>query len=176
MIKKHWLLIFALAFSACSSDQKPETTGKQAYFDLQGYFKKEIARLQKINPWVNKTVETNGRAEHKNIKIADWTQELAIFVDADINKTSWRGSFNVSKTDSTQRFTSDNKKIRIKELAITNKGAQIKRIQILVAVKNILYTSTDTLIYCPDSLYEIKKQQKIRLLSQKNYSIVGKLK
>ncbi|SEQ94966.1 hypothetical protein [Pedobacter rhizosphaerae] len=176
MVKKYWLCIFVLAFSACSSDKQPENTDNQAYFDLPGYFKKEIARLQKIDPQVNKTVVTNGRSEQKNIKIADWAQELAIFVDADINKTSWRGSFSVSKTDSTQRFTSDNKKIRIKELAITNKGTQIKRIEILVAVKNILYTSTDTLIYCPDSLYEIKKQQKIKLLSQKNYAIVGKLK
>lgn len=176
MIKKHWLLLLIPAFAACNLDNPSDHKHHKAYFDLEGYFKKEIARLQKANLVVNKTVITNGQAERKSLKIKNWKQELGIFVDADINKTSWNGSFNVTKTDSVQRFISDNKKIKVKQVEIASAGSKIKRIEIWIAVKNILYTSTDTLVYFPDSLYEIRKQQKIRLLSQKNYTVLGKLK
>jgi len=46
----------------------------------------------------------------------------------------------------------------------------------VISNKNILYSSGDTLVYYPDSLYEIRKHQKIKLLAQKTYQITGKLK
>ncbi|WP_316845996.1 hypothetical protein [Pedobacter psychrodurus] len=176
MVKKLYLLVFALALFSCNQRKEAEANTDLLYFDLKGYFEKEITRLQKLNPDVNKTVSINGAAENKTAKIADWTKELAIFVNADINKTSWKGSFKIKEQNGVDSYTSDNKKIPIKKVSITWKGQKAGKIEIIIDNKNILYRSLDTLTYYPDSLYSIKNQQKIRLLNEKKYSIVGKLK
>jgi len=176
MVKKLFIPVFALALFSCNQQKEAEANTSLSYFDVKGYFGKEISRLQRLNPDVNKTVSINGTAEHKKAKITDWTKELAIFVNADINKTSWKGSFKTKEQDGVDIYTSDNKKIPIKKISITWKGQKAGKIEIIINNKNILYQSQDTLIYCPDSLYEIKKQQKIRLLKEKKYSVIGKLK
>ncbi|KQM77290.1 hypothetical protein ASE74_18795 [Pedobacter sp. Leaf216] len=176
MVKKLYFLVFALALFSCNQRKEAEANTDLLYFDVKGYFEKEINRLQKLNPEVNKTVSINGAAENKIAKIANWTKELAIFVNADINKTSWKGSFKIKEQNGVDSYISDNKKIPIKKVSITWKGEKADKIEIIVDNKNILYRSLDTLTYFPDSLYSIKKQQKIRLLNEKKYSIVGKLK
>ncbi|WP_231427366.1 hypothetical protein [Pedobacter sp. Leaf250] len=130
--------------------------------------------MQKLNPIINKTVTVNGELEKKEIKINDWKKELAIFSNADINRKSWRGSFAFKEKNGVDIYTSDNKKIPVKKVSITWNGEKAKRIEIIIANKNILFQSNDTLNYYPDSLYDIKKEQKIRLLNEKKYSITGK--
>jgi len=176
MVKKLYILVLALALFSCNQRKEAEANTDLLYFDIKGYFGKEISRLQRLNPIVNKTVSVNGAAESKTAKIADWAKELAIFVNADINKTSWKGSFKTKEQDGVDIYTSDNKKIPIKKVSITWNGQKAGKIEIIIDNKNILYQSQDTLTYCPDSLYTIKKQQKIRLLKEKKYSVIGKLK
>ncbi|MFF5382854.1 hypothetical protein [Pedobacter suwonensis] len=176
MIKKLFIPVFALALFSCNQRKAAEANTNLAYFDIKGYFEKEISRLQKLNPVVNKSVSVDGTVENKNVKIADWTKELAIFVNADINKTSWKGSFKTNQENGVDIYTSDHKKIPIKKVSITWKGQKAGKIEIIIDNKNILYQSQDTLTYCPDSLYSIKKHQKIRLLKNKRYSVTGKLK
>jgi len=174
MCKKFYIVVFALVFFSCNQRKESEANTNLLYFDIKGYFGKEINRLQKLTPTVKKTVSVNGAVEDKSIKINDWNKELAIFVDADINKTSWKGSFNSSKTDTTENFISTNKKIPVKNISIQRKGNQVLKLEIIIANQNILYSSNDTLTYYPDSLYQIKKQQKIELLKVKNYQISGR--
>ncbi|WP_343522416.1 hypothetical protein [Pedobacter sp.] len=176
MIKKISILLFALAFFSCKQRKEAEAKTDLQYFDIKGYFDKEISRLQKLNPVVNKTVNVNGTAESKTSKMASWAKELAIFVNADINKASWKEGFKATQLDGTEAYTSDNKKIPVKKVSITRNGSEIQKIEILIDNKNILYQSQDTLTYFPDSLYSIRKHQKIRLLKEKKYSITGKLK
>jgi len=176
MIKKLVILVFALAMFSCNQRKEAEANTDLLYFDVKGYFGKEISRLQRLKPIVNKTVSVNGTAENKTAKITDWAKELAIFVNADINKTSWKGSFKTTAQNGVDIYTSDNRKIPVKKVSITWNGQKAGKIEIIIDNKNILYQSQDTLTYCPDSLYAIKKQQKIRLLKEKKYSVIGKLK
>jgi 2-hydroxy-3-keto-5-methylthiopentenyl-1-phosphate phosphatase len=176
MIKKLFIPVFAIALFSCNQRKEAEANTDLVYFDIKGYFEKEISRLQKLNPVVNKIVSVNGAVESKSSKIADWSKELTIFVNADINKTSWKGSFKTVKQNETEVYTSDSKKIPIKKISVTQHGQQVDKIEIIIDNKNILYQSQDTLTYCPDSLYSIKKQQKIRLLKDKKYSVIVKLK
>jgi len=176
MVKKLFFPVFALALFSCNQQKEAEINTSLSYFDVKGYFGREISRLQRLNPDVDKTVSINGIGENKKAKIADWTKELAIFVNADINKTSWKGSFKSKEQNGVDIYTSDNKKIPVKKISVTWKGQKAGKIEIIIDNKNILYQSQDTLIYCPDSLYKIKKQQKIRLLKEKKYSVIGKLK
>ncbi|WP_225869617.1 hypothetical protein [Pedobacter psychroterrae] len=155
--------------------QKNELT----YFDLKGYFEQESIRLSKAAPLIVKTVRVNDSSETKTTRIADWRKELEIFKDADINKTAWKGLFKITKVNGDQQYTTDNEKIPVKELTIIYKKGStqlnaLKGFRIVVKNINLLYHSTDTLIYYPDSIYQVKKAQNILFLSDKRYQISGK--
>lgn len=175
MTKKIYFLIIALALFSCKQENKTKANIKPLYFDLKLYFEKEIKRLQQLHPNVDKKVSVNGSVEQKKTKISNWDKELAIFINADINKASWNGSFKHSKTNYSDTYISDNRKIPIKSLKVDYKGNKISKIAITIENTNILFHSVDTLTYYPDSLYEIKKRQKIKLLKEKNYTITGKI-
>ncbi|RDC55400.1 hypothetical protein DU508_17670 [Pedobacter chinensis] len=174
MTKKIYIMLFALALFSCNQKNESEANTDLLYFDLKGFFEQEIVRLEKLNPTVNKAVSVNETPENKNVKITDWKKELAIFVNADINKASWRGSFKINKENNADIYVSNNKKIPVKKVHIEKQGLKVSKIEILIANTNILFQSHDTLSYYPDSLYEIKKQQKIKLLSEKKYKVIGK--
>jgi len=174
MAKKIYILLFALVLFSCNQKNETRANTDLLYFDLKGFFEQEMVRLEKLNPTVDKTVSVNGTIENKKVKITNWKKELAIFINADINKASWRGSFNISKENNTDIYVSNNKKIPVKRVHIEKQGLKVSKIEIVISHTNILFQSQDTLSYYPDSLYEIKKQQKIKLLSEKKYKIIGK--
>lgn len=176
MTNKKYLLIFALALFSCNQQDASKANIKPAYFDLKGYFQQEILRLKSQNTLINKTVSVNGETEQKRVAIDNWEKELTIFINADINKASWNGSFAHSKKENKDLYLSNSKKIPVKQVVIVKNGEKVNQVNIIVANNNILYHSIDTLTYIPDSLYEIKKTQKIRFLGEKRYNIIGKWK
>ncbi len=167
-----YFCLLALFFS-CSLKEEKKATDK-LYFDLEGYFTKEAARLAKENPTITKTVMVNDKVEKKQLKLENWKQEFGSFIGADINKASWKGSFRISKNENLAIFSSENEKIPVKKVEITYQNKAIRSIKILIATTNILYTSGDLLTYYPDSLYEIKKTQQIKLMKEKRYQVIGK--
>ncbi|QPH39615.1 hypothetical protein [Pedobacter endophyticus] len=175
MTKNLYVLLFASILFSCT-EKKTEANNKLLYFDLQGYFKKESLRMKKANPSVFKTVSINGATESKKIKIADWEREFAVFINADINKASWKGSFQTNVADSKISYITNNKKIPVKKVTIARRDSTVSMVQIIIHNKNVLFQSNDTLTYYPDSLYDISKKQKIRILNEKNYKITGRLK
>ncbi|TCC89506.1 hypothetical protein EZ428_17600 [Pedobacter frigiditerrae] len=167
-------LVILLAFS-CNLKDKDKANAKP-YFDLAGYFKKEAIRLSKTNPILNKTVFINGKEEQKNINIKNWDQEFKSFIDADINKASWNGSFNATIAGGLTTYTSHSEKIPVKKLEISLENNRLTSIKVYITNANDLYTSQDSLSYYPDSLYQIKKTQHIKLMETKQYRITGKFK
>jgi len=162
---------FSLLMGCGNTEQQQKVP--QKYFDLKGYFLQEAARLNKTKPLVLKTVALNNDIESKKLHIEDWNKELANFSDADINKSAWQGFFTVVKKEKEEVYTSNNDKVAVKELTVILKNNKISGIKILLKTSNYIYQSTDTLSYFPDSLYEIRKTQKIRLLNTKKYNIKG---
>ncbi len=166
------LLIFC---SACTFKEQDKLDSK-TYFDVSGYFKGEAARLTKANLPVDKIVMVNGKMEEKKITITNWEKEFDLFISSDINKASWKGAFNTVKSDSITTYTSNSDKISVKKVEVVYQNEKIKAIKIFVTNTNNLYTSKDTLSYYPDSLYQIKKIQSIKLMDEKKYQITGKFK
>src|SRR5882757_7054826 len=83
-----------LLFSACRPDVE-ENGDALKYFDIKGYFTKDIARLNKLNRPVFKTVSHNGVTESKTVHIDNWGHELDLFLGADINKPAWKNSYTI---------------------------------------------------------------------------------
>lgn len=146
------------------------------YFDIKGYFEKEADRLLKLNLSISKTVSVNQEDEQKKVRIKDYKKELSAFISSDINKASWRGAFVELKNSNLTSYRTDNAKIPVKKIEITYDESSISSIRIIAETTNILYASRDTLIYYPDSLYQIKKTQKIKWLKEKSYKVIGQFK
>ncbi|SEA01229.1 hypothetical protein [Pedobacter hartonius] len=169
-----FLLLIVLLFGACNSAAPKKQTSALQYFDLKGYMEKEVKRLKQMNPEIDKTVMVNNAEEHRKLKITDWQKELSAFSDADINKSAWEELFKLHKAKDSETYLSDNDKVPVKSLVVEYRNGRIYKIEVLNSNSNTLYTSNDTLSYFPDSLYEIRKTQHIRLLNGKNYRITGR--
>jgi hypothetical protein len=171
---RNFSLFCVLAMFASCNLKSNEKQTTHAYFSINDYFKNEVLRLSKNNPSILKTVVVSGKAEQKTLQIKNWQQELSSFTDADINKASWKGSFLLAKTDTSEIYTSQSDKIPVKKLIVVKENDKVKRIKIFLVNENNLYTSNDSLVYIPDDFYEIKKTQKIKLMDNKKYVIQGK--
>ena len=164
-----------LVASSCESNRK--VAKRYSYFDLEGFFQREISRLQKLNPKVSKTVVKNTEAENRELRINDWEEELSLFTASDINKPAWKGSYKKSEKMGEILYTAIDPKLRTERLLIRrNKNGKVHHISIINKVSNSLYSSKENLTYYPDSLYEIRKEQKVRLLGSNKYTVTGRLK
>lgn len=171
-MRKYAFLMAVFLFS-CGNPEQPKQETAGTYFDLKGYFNKEAQALNRRGPMVKKSVVVNDKAEEKQLKVTDWQKELSIFIDADINKPAWKGEFKVSNNTNGSTYRSNNDQVPVKQVDIIRQGETVKWITILIHNSNYLYSSTDTLSYYPDSLYQIRKSQQIKLLSPKRYRITG---
>lgn len=171
-------VVLILALSACSSDNtgNPQTaTHSLPYFSLAGYFEKEAVRLQQQNPEISKTVAKDGEEEQKNIHVADWEKEFALFIDADINKPAWQNSYRVDSIGFSITYTSTDSTLRTKEIYVEKSASDnVKHIRITNRVDNMLYQTNEQLDYYVDSLYQISKQQQVRIIGKSHYAVTGK--
>src|SRR5690349_9757697 len=96
--RKHYTLLLLTIFllsglNGCKPEVK-QGNGSLKYFDLKKYFTAEALRLTKQHPVVLKTANYNGQQQTRHTPIKDWSRELALFTESDINKASWKDSYS----------------------------------------------------------------------------------
>ncbi|MDB5156998.1 MAG: hypothetical protein JWR50_1705 [Mucilaginibacter sp.] len=168
-----FLLCVVTLLPSCKPDAIQDSAPN--YFDLKGYFNKEILRLSKHNHPVLKTVTHNDISETKKVNISKWDLELNLFIQSDINKPAWRDSYTVQNTGNAIFYRAKTPDLKTRLIVVNKKDNKIKWILIYNSTKNILYQTTEKLSYFPDSVYIIQKYQKVRLLGANNYVIKGTL-
>ncbi|HCN82710.1 MAG TPA: hypothetical protein DIT07_03695 [Sphingobacteriaceae bacterium] len=169
------LFFISVSFTFCTKEGQPDNSSK-AYFDLKGFFKNEAEYLQKKNPLINKTIAKNDLKESKKVSIRNWVNELELFAASDINKSAWKDLYEVKNSQNSTQYLAKDGKLRTRKIIIDKSSVgKIKHIFILNQVANNLYSSTEELNYYPDSLYSIRKKQKILIIGDNNYSITGDL-
>lgn len=183
MTKIRIVLCLFLTISLFSCSQKEaELSNEEYFFSLKNYFEKEAERLTKQHALVLKEVKRNAESEEKGIEIQDWKKEFGLFIESDINKLSWKDSYqeNIRKNASGERDTliyrSMDPELRTQEIMIVKDKKQIKEIAIKNSIKNYLYSSVEKLKYYPDSLYEINKKQDVIILGSNDYYISGRFR
>lgn len=156
--------------SGCRPDIK-----NNGAFDLSGYLKKDAALLKKLNKPVTKTVYHNGTSETKTVHISDWEQELGLFIDADINKPTWRSNYDVTAEDSllVYRAKDKDKDLKVRYLLINRSKQKVRWILIYTKTENMLYKTNQKLTYFPDSLYSIEIVQHVKLNGTNVYKVQG---
>lgn len=167
--------VLALSVWSCNdSDNASTALPPTPYFSLADYFGQEAVRLQQSSPEINKTVSKNGEREEKKIQVADWQNEFALFIDADINKPAWQNSYRVDSTAAMVTYTSTDPTLRTKEIRVEkSKAGMVTHIRITNQVNNMLYRTDEQLDYYVDSLYRIDKRQQVRIIGESHYTIIG---
>ncbi|WP_449047388.1 hypothetical protein [Parapedobacter sp.] len=168
--------LLLLTMSSCSSDSGSRSVQSQPtpYFSLAEYFEKEAARLQQHNPEIIKTVAKDGAEERKTIHVVDWKKELALFMDADINKPAWRNSYRVNRDGLSVTYTSTDSALRTRKIRVERSDeGTVTHIHVTNQVSNMLYKTSEQLDYYVDSLYRITKQQHVRIIGKSHYAVAG---
>lgn len=145
------------------------------YFDLKAFFRSDSARLAGLNPPVVKTVVHNGTVETKTVHIGNWSQELNLFIQSDINRPAWKNSYSVSISDSAVIYKALTPELKTRRIIIKKAGEKVQWVLIYNHTKNLLYETSEKLSYFPDSLYLIEKTQHVRLMGRNDYKVQGTL-
>jgi hypothetical protein len=164
-------IILISLFSSCKPDVK-ETKGTLTFFDIKGYFKADSARLSKTG-MITKSVMHNGATETKKVHIDNWGREFELFSNSDINRPAWRSSYRVSNGKDLTVYEALLPDLKTRRILIGKKDDKVKWILIYNHTKNLLYENVEKLTYFPDSIYQIDKSQKVRLLGKNLYMIKG---
>lgn len=168
---KYTLILFLLILSACNQPKEKEL---KTYFDLKGYFDSEAQRLTKSKPLIKKTVARNDATETRALKDINWETELSLFAESDINKPAWKDSYKMSKHGNKTIYLATDKDLKTREINVTrDPQGKIKKVLIRNQTDNMLYSSAEQLVYIPDSVYEISKQQHVAIIGNNRYFING---
>jgi hypothetical protein len=84
-------------FCSLVSCRQEETRddGPKTYYDLKGFIENQIVYLNEKKPEVSKTAILGSKREVSKTREVDWKKELELFVQADINKPSYRQSYEI---------------------------------------------------------------------------------
>ncbi|QNH62387.1 hypothetical protein [Hymenobacter sediminicola] len=90
-----------LLLAACGPEEatvRPNPANRKPdYFDVKGLLDGQVARLNQQQPVVEKQVQLrNGTTDTTRVTKTDWSKELQIFYQADINKPALRGAYSKS--------------------------------------------------------------------------------
>ncbi len=173
MSKNILVLSFLIILSACQSEPKVEIDNSAiTFFDLEAFFEKEIKDFpyQKIK----KTVTLNGKAQTKELTDFDMKKELAIFINSNINKSSWKDKYKVVETANQITYEATVEKLKIRKIIIDKDRGEVIKIRISTNASQRIFTAEKELIYEPSKGYSIKNHQDVVASGETNMEIVVK--
>ncbi|GAB4028257.1 hypothetical protein [Spirosoma koreense] len=139
-----FFLLFTLVASSCTDST--QQTQPNVYYDVLGFVKRQIADLSAKHPTVNKAVSINENQNRQTTREIDWSRELELFTQADINKPALRSSYQIIRPDSlTYRYQLKNPEdqltVRSLTVRLDAQTHQPSRIEAILQTKNPLYSS-----------------------------------
>jgi hypothetical protein len=157
------LFLFATFINSCTSD--PTGNGMvHTFYNLKGYFKEEVERLEKENKELNKTILKDGNEESIRVKDVDWNTELLSFATADINKPALYSAYQTDSTISgnqlTVHYSARDSTPLIREITIKFKNNRPDTITITRVMSNSYVYSTEIMNYYGDGNFEINVDNK----------------
>lgn len=175
-----FVVILAASLAGCVEPAKKVSS---KYADIAGFVKAQQARLTSAHALLVKTGGTNGKLETVKLDSVNWAHELDPFLQADINKPSWQGFFQVdsSKTGDTILYsyqaTKDEltvRSLKVKYVAgqgIRSFNAKVDKRSVLSDVNLDLYMSVES----DGSLsYKTNASQKVVLQDSGLVTVIGR--
>ncbi|MGM9506240.1 hypothetical protein ACS5NO_00900 [Larkinella sp. GY13] len=181
MMKFSYGLVFILALAACSNPTKEAPAG--TYYDLKSYIEQQISQLKSQQPTVLKQAGFGDEKEQQTTKDIDWSRELDLFLQADINKQAYQASYLKNRPDSLtyEYVLKPGEKLPVQVLRIELDSAtrQPRLIKATLRTKNSLYESERNVWLESENgavkRYHLEGFQQLAWLDQKRFLIDGKL-
>lgn len=137
------LVLSGLVMNCDNSAQQAKQP--DVYYDVASFVKGQIELLNKVKPTVSKVLDIKGEQQTQNTAAVNWSRELELFTQADINKPAFRSSYLVSRPDSlTYRYTlKPGEKLTVQSLSVQlDSGThQPRKIEAVLTTTNPLYHS-----------------------------------
>lgn len=172
------ILVLTL-FHSCnlSTSSSSSTQAEDLYFfDLAGFFKQEIQRLNNKGVKAKKEVQYNDKQDVLQSQKLDYEKELAVFVHSDINKLSWREKYQADTLKEGNEIRSITYKaldeqLKTRKIAIAFDQNQVSQIAIQNRLKSIMASTWQNLEYVPGKGYEVHGTQQMRLAGKDKMGI-----
>lgn len=178
------VLLFSLV--SCRREESQDDAPK-LYYDLKGFIENQIVYLSEKKPKVSKTALLGSKRETSETRGIDWKKELELFVQADINKPSYRQRYEVVQNGPLHyeyRLKPGND-LPVAYLKIDTDSIlrQPLHVEALIRASNKIYNSEKKVILNAakrDNLVEIKSYevdgyQKLIFVEKKVFSIRGQI-
>ena len=162
-----------ISFSSCRQE---ESAGeKQSYFSVPNYIKKEEGLLLKKRAGLFKNILFDKKSDSVYIDHPDWDKELELIGELDINKSAWKGSFDVDTLirsgNTIVSYKPKRKEISVRLLQIFFNGSTPEKLHIIKLNQNFVYSSRMELWYYSQRGFLINGKQNVLNFLDKQYSI-----
>lgn len=177
-----------LLFSTVSCRQEEvQDNAPKMYYDLKGFVENQIVYLNEKKPEVNKTAVLGSKRDVSKTREVDWKKELELFIQADINKPSYRQSYKVVKNGPLHyeyRLKPGNDlPVAYLKIDVDSVLKQPLRVEALIHTSNKVYNSEKKLVLhavkrdnlLQVSTYEVDGYQKLIFVEKKAFSISGQI-
>jgi hypothetical protein len=164
----------------CSCHQDPAEAyyeDQRFYYDLPTFITKQANNLQTKNQRVRKHVTKDGHSHIIERGDIEWTEELDLFLESDINRPAWRGEFKVDTIKLEREYVitykTENKQIPVKNVVVTidRETRQCLKLTVDRRTQNFLYQSDQSLYYTTGEGYMMKGKLSVSYLFDSEYSI-----
>lgn len=156
-----------LLFAACSADRTSAETADDLtpFFKLESYFDKEIARLDSLQPVLQKTVTLDDKAEEQRFVETDFEDELRIFRRSDINRPAWSDKYQIDSLRAngqlqSVRYTALDSSLNTRFLRVDYQQDTIVEIRVKNRTHSAIADTEQHLRYQPGKSYQIESKQK----------------
>lgn len=180
------LAFFLFLLTSCGREEAQDD-GPKLYYDLKGFIENQIIQLNDKKPEINKAARLGEKSEVAKTTLVDWKKELELFIQADLNKPSYRQSYEIMQQDPThyeyQLKTNADLPVRYLKIETDSVLKQPLYIEALIHTKNKIYDSEKKIVMRlekKDNLlqvdnYEVDGYQKLILMDKKTFSIRAKI-
>lgn len=140
------LLCFSLLLIFSRCDNPVQQNQPNVYYDVAGFVQGQMVSLSARKPLVDKAVLINQNRSRQATRDLNWTRELELFAQADINKPALRNSYQITRSDSlTYQYTlkKSEERLTVRSLTVQLDSAtrQPRRIEAVLQTSNPLYSS-----------------------------------
>jgi hypothetical protein len=166
-----WAAFLFLLLLGCQLSGSDTTSGdgegRQPFFDMRGYFTRQIEQLQDQQPPVRKTITFNHETDTQMLDSLDYDRELEVFLNADINRAAWwdryriDSSFNDRNQLDSVTYTAIGEDLRVRRLKVEYKNGEVNQIEVQSETTGPAADRWQQLFFDPQWGYRIESRQNV---------------
>lgn len=158
-------VLFMLLFVCQACQRSEDTKLAPLYFDMPAYFQAEAKRLQTMSPAVEVRWEKDGEVELKTARQIDWEKAFAALGKLDLNRTAYRGSYELDSAKIGDRefikYRAIDPAVKPQLLVLVKYQGSVQKLEVEVTDKNFLYETITQYSYVPDDTLSISGTQQV---------------